>query len=119
LNRLNTAAFRALASPASRPPPFFADEPTEENALAFSCQISGQNHLLLGASSPSRTEKGNATQGGNKLSADRLGNTLMVLLVTLTISRFGGAGGELGISPSSSGGGGGFSSPSATLKVPR
>jgi hypothetical protein len=63
LNRLNTAAFRALASPASRPPPFFAEEPTEENALAFSCQIPGQNHLLFGASSPSRTEKGDATQG--------------------------------------------------------
>jgi hypothetical protein len=48
---------------------------------------------------------------------------LMVLLVTLTISRFGGAGGELGISSSPSGGGGGggggFSSPSATLKDPR
>jgi hypothetical protein len=44
LNRLNTAAFRALASP----PAFFDEEPTEENALAFSCQITEQNHILLG-----------------------------------------------------------------------
>ena len=86
MNRLNTAASRALA-----PAPRFAEEPTDENALAFSCQVPP----------PSRTEKRDV-RGKNK---GRTIDTLMVFLVTLTISRFGGAGGEFGISPSSATGG--------------
>lgn len=39
LNRLNTAAFRALAPPAPSFPAEEEEEPTDENAFAFSCQI--------------------------------------------------------------------------------
>ncbi|KAL5231542.1 hypothetical protein ABZP36_030318 [Zizania latifolia] len=107
LNRLNTAAFRTVGPLAALPKLFPEEgEPTDENALAFGCQIPPRSISRL---SDIVTER--------KHLFGLVGCNLVVALVTRMIPRFGGCRGEIGFSFSGGGGGGGegFTSPSTTL----